>query len=180
HDRLTGYEAVPENADEAEVVFSTELDDSGAMLVAMSEGAVAVTMPDTGSLLRFDMDGNKLQSYEVNTPRATLERHPRNGVVPTSRGTEGAYWYSGDSTVAVAVDDLTPRWTLPDTLGAGTMFAGQYVVPVTNGLAVLDQDSGDTIRTVAVNRGAHTGPVTLSANGSVLVEKRADTVVALR
>ena len=180
HDRLTVYEAVPENADEPEVVFSTELDDSAAMLVAMSEEAVAVTMPDTGSLLRFDMDGNKLQSYEVNTPRATLERHPRNGVVPTSRGTEGVYWYTGDSTVALSVDDLTPRWTLPDTLGAGTMFAGQYVVPVTNGLAVLDQDSGDTIRTVAVNRGAHTGPVTLSANGSVLVEKRADTVVALR
>src|SRR5699024_998424 len=106
HDRPTVYEAVPENADEPEVVFSTELDHSGALLVAMSDEAVAVTVPETESLLRFDMDGNKLESYDVDTPRATLEQHPRNGAVPTSRGTDGAYWYTGDSTVALSAHDL--------------------------------------------------------------------------
>src|SRR5699024_8934715 len=65
HDRLTVYDAVPEEADEPEVVFSVELGRSGALLVAMSEESLAVAVPYTAHLLRFDMTGSRQNSYEM-------------------------------------------------------------------------------------------------------------------
>src|SRR5699024_4800362 len=180
HDRLTVYDAVPEEADEPEVVFSVELGRSGALLVAMSEESLAVAVPDTQHLLRFDMTGSRQDSYEMAADNLPSEAEQRAGIVPTAQGTHGVYWYTGSATVALDPHDMTPRWTLPETLGAGTMFAGHYVVPVENGIAVLDQDDGETLRTVAVDRGSHSGPVTLESSGSVLLEQRGDTTVALR
>lgn len=180
HDRLTVYKTVPEEADDPEVVFSVELEHSDVRLVAMSENAVALTVPQRESLMRYDMDGQQQQAYELDESPDTLNRDQRDGVLPTTRGTHGVYWYTGSSTVALSRDELKPRWTLPDTLGAGTMFAGQYVVPVKDGLAVLDQRTGKTVRTVAVNRGSYTGPVVMDATGPILVEQRGDTTVALR
>lgn len=179
-DRLTVYEAAPESWDDPEVVFSTVLDHSPAKLVAMSDDAVAVSIPDSRSLVLYSMDGEKTAAYPVEAPRSTLTGKAPGGVVPTARGTDGVYWFTGASTVALSPDTLRPRWTLPAGIGAGTMFAGQYVVPIRGGLAVLNQRTGETIRTVAVDRGSYSGRVVLDATGPVLVEKRGDTVVALR
>ena len=179
-DRLTVYEAAPENWDDPKVVFSVVLDHSPAKLVAMSDEAVAVSVPETRSLVLYNMDGEKTAAYPLEAPRRALAGKAAGGVVPTARGTDGVYWFTGSSTVALAPDTLEPRWTLPAGIGAGTMFAGQYVVPVRGGLAVLNQQTGETIRTVAVDRGAYSGRVVLDATGPALVEKRGDTVVALR
>lgn len=180
HDRLTVYEAVPEEPDAPEIVFSVELAHSDARLVAMSDNAVAVALPEDRSLARYDMEGHRHQTYELDTSADTLSSDDQSGVAPTAHGTHGVYWYTGEATVALSPDDLKPQWTLPDTRGAGTMFAGQYVVPVENGLTVLDQRTGETIRTVTVDRGSYRGSVSLAATGPVLVEKRGDTTVALR
>ena len=179
-DRLTVYDAAPENWDEPEVTFSVVLDRSPAKLVAMTGEAVAVAFPMAQRLVRYDMDGTKQAEYPLDVPGTALSGQPPGGVVPTARGTAGVYWYTGASTVALSLPELKPRWTLNNSLGAGTMFAGEYVVPIKGGLAVLDQRTGETLRTVAVHRGPYAGRVVLEATGPVLVEQRGDTVVALR
>lgn len=179
-DRLTVYDAAPEDWDDPEVTFSVVLDRSPAKVVAMTSEAVAVALPEAQRLVLYNMDGTKQASYPLDVPGSALRGKEPGGVVATSHGTNGVYWYTGTSTVALSVPELTPRWTLEGSLGAGTMFAGQYVIPIEGGLAVLDQRTGEILRTVAVDRGSYSGHVSLEATGSVLVEQRGDTVVALR
>ena len=47
------------------------------------------------------------------------------------------YWWTGSRTVALDALDLTPVWTLPDTLGPAVGYAGGLLVPVPAGVAVL-------------------------------------------
>lgn len=75
---------------------------------------------------------------------------------------------------------LTPLWTIPDTLGAGTIFADKLVVPVRGGLAVHDPNTGERLRVLPVDRHDYRGEVVLDSVGDVLLEQRGDTLVALR
>jgi hypothetical protein len=53
------------------------------------------------------------------------------------------------------------------------------VIPVTDGLAVIQPTDGERIGTIPVDRGDYTGLVTTSALGSMVYEQRGDTLVAL-
>ncbi|PXY32451.1 hypothetical protein [Prauserella muralis] len=178
-DRLTVLVAAGEEADEPEEEFSNLLPGVRGTLVAMSGESVAVAMPDTGRLVVFDFEGRQRAAYPVDVPAAELARAPQR-VVPTSTGGENLYWFTGSRTMALSRDDLAPRWSVTGTLGPGTVFAGQYVVPIEGGLAVVDEATGDTLRTVAVDRHGYEGPVRLAAVGPVLLEQRGDTLVGLR
>ena len=70
--------------------------------------------------------------------------------------------------------------TLPDTLGPGVDYGGRLLVPVRDGVAVVDGASGRIERTLPVPRDDPGGPVTSAALGDVLVEQRGTEVVALR
>ncbi len=178
--RLTVLKAAGEEADEPEQVFSALLPEMSAQLVAMSEERVAVALPKRRRLLVFDYEGRQQDVHDLAVPTDELAAVPESGVVPTSTGRENVYWFTGSRTVALSADELRPRWTAENTLGPGTVFAGEYVVPIPGGLAVLDERTGATTRTVAVDRRGHDGPVELEATGPVLLEQRGRTLVALR
>ncbi|MEU6643687.1 hypothetical protein ABZ863_14200 [Saccharomonospora sp. NPDC046836] len=178
--RLTVVKAVGKEADTPEEEFTALLPGRSAQLVAMTPNDLAVMLPEQQELLLFDSDGTQRAVYPLDLPTTDLQREPEGGVVPTAQGTENVYWFTGSRTMALSQADLRPQWTLNDTLGPGTVFAGQYVVPINGGLAVLDETTGTTIRTVGVDRGAYRGPVELAAAGPVLLEQRGGTVVALR
>ena len=67
------------------------------------------------------------------------------------------YWFTGSSTVALSPTNYQPMWTVPGTIGAGTVFAGNYLAPVPNGLLVLNQATGERIGEIGVNRHGYTG-----------------------
>ncbi len=67
----------------------------------------------------------------------TSTDQPADHVVPTTRTPVAVYWYTGSRTIALSAADLSPLWTVDGTLGPGTMFAGQMLVPVHDGLRVL-------------------------------------------
>ena len=100
-------------------------------------------------------------------------------VEPTYRNQQRIHWYTGRDTVALDAKTLRPLWTLPDTLGPGTSFAGKLLVPVPDGLAVVELRSGQPERIIPVDRGGHSGPVQLASTGSVVLEQRGDELVAL-
>ncbi|WP_110335171.1 PQQ-binding-like beta-propeller repeat protein [Prauserella flavalba] len=178
--RLTVLKAAGEEADEPEEVFSTVLPDPSAWLVAMSGDTVAVALPQRRQLALYGSKGEQLAAYPLDVPAADLQRAPEGGVVPTAKGADNIYWFTGSSTVALSRKDLTPQWTLDGTRGPGAMFAGQYVVPIEGGLAVVDEGTGSTVRTVGVDRHGYRGQVQLASAGPVLLEQRGGTLVALR
>jgi hypothetical protein len=100
--------------------------------------------------------------------------------VPTTTTPVAVYWFTGSRTIALSAADLSPLWTVPGTLGPGTMFAGQMLVPITDGLRVLRPATGAPVGTLPVDRGDYTGPVTMSTLGSMVYEQRGDTLVAMR
>jgi hypothetical protein len=57
--------------------------------------------------------------------------------------------------------------------------AGQLLVPVPGGIAVVDPENGVASRTIAVDRGEYTGPVALSVLGTSVFERRGAETVAL-
>lgn len=179
-DRLTVYQASGGDADKPKPVFSSVLAGRSAKLVAMSGEFAAVALPDQKLLVIYGADGKERSAYPLDLPAADLAQDPAGGVVTTSRTATAVYWFTGSKTVALSIDDLTPRWTLDSTLGPGVTFANQLVVPIKGGLAVLNEENGATIRTIGVDRHGYTGPVQLGSIGPVLLEQRGGLLAALR
>jgi hypothetical protein len=179
-DRLTVYKAAPEKDDEPQVAFSSVLAGKRARVIAMSGDLTAVVLPDQKLLVVYNGDGSQRAAYPLDVPAADLAADPAGGTEATSQTTQNVYWFSGSKVVALARDDLSPRWTLSSASGPGIVFAGQLVVPIKGGLAVLNEADGSTIRTVGVDRRGYPGVVRLGAAGPVLLEERGDTLTALK
>jgi hypothetical protein len=179
-DRFTEYNAINDDNDDPKVVFSALLPGKSAKLIAMSGGNAAVALPDQKLMVIYGPDGSQKAAYPLNVPAADLAHDPAGGVMTTSRTTDAVYWFTGSETMALSIDDLTPRWTLTGTAGPGATFANQLVIPIKGGLAVLNPVNGSTIRTVGVDRGTYTGLVQLNSIGPVLLEQRGNVVAALK
>ncbi|WP_199730715.1 Rv3212 family protein [Amycolatopsis panacis] len=179
-DRLTVYRATAEHEDEPQVVFSTVLPGSRARVIAMSGDLTAVLLPDQKQLVTFAGDGTEKTAYPMDLPAGDLAGDPAGGTEQISRTASAVYWFTGTKTVALSRDTLAPRWILESALGPGGIFANQLVIPIRDGLAVLDETTGATLRTVGVDRHGYSGPVRLTALGPILLEQRGPTVAALR
>lgn len=175
-DRVTVVKAVPEDSEKPEEVFSTVVGGHGATIVAVTRTHTAVLLPGPPRLAIYDSSGSLRGEYAVN---ADVQAGAPMRVAATSRG-GAVYWHTGNDTIALNATDLTPLWTLRGTLGPGTTYGDQLLVPVPGGIAVHEPHTGFRQRVVAVDRGGYRGPVRLSSSGSTLLEQRADTIVALR
>ena len=181
-DRLTLYKATATDADKPNVVFSQELGTQGTRVVTMNQLYVAVAMPGPSRLVIFNaQNGKELRQYPLDLPASDLSGDPAGRVVPvtTPAGGTTSYWYTGSSTVALSTTDLHPQFTVPNTLGAGVVFAGQYLVPVPGGIQVLDPASGRKIGEIGVDRHGYAGPVSMASLGPVVLEQRGTTLAAL-
>ncbi|MPY78568.1 MAG: PQQ-binding-like beta-propeller repeat protein [Actinophytocola sp.] len=175
-------------SDQPKVFFTTLIDSENAKVVALvdrhesggSDYLVAVAFGDSKKLAVYDANGNKSAQYALDLPATALTSDPDGRVEPVAHTGSGVYWSTGASTIALDTDDLHPRWTLHGTTGTGTVFAGELVLPVRGGLAVVDEESGKVDRTLSVDRGGYDSPVRLAAAGPVLLEQRGGTLVTLR
>ncbi|MEV6913073.1 hypothetical protein [Amycolatopsis sp. NPDC051071] len=179
-DRFTVYKATNDEADEPKVDYSTVLAGKNAKLVAMSGDFALIVLPEQKLLVIYGGDGLQKSAYPLDVPDADITQDPVGGVMTTAWTAQGMYWFTGSKTMAFSRDDLTPRWTLKNSVGPGVTFGEQLVVPIQGGLAVLDELTGTTIRTVGVDRHGYTGPVQLSSVGPVLLEQRGTTLAALK
>ncbi len=182
-DRLTVLSPDPADAEKPEEEFSILLPVTGATVVALTTERAAVALPNPPRLQLLDKTGAEVGLVPLDVPEADLVPDPPGGVPETTTGpgTDGpVYWWTGSRTVALDPVELTPRWTLPDTLGPALPYGGGLLVPVRDGLLVVDATNGAGLRTVPVNRNGWVGPVRLAAAGQVVLEQRGAEVVALR
>ncbi|MCW0216208.1 MAG: hypothetical protein OJJ54_22895 [Pseudonocardia sp.] len=167
------------DSDTPKVVFSSQLPTTGAQVIALSPERTAVVLPGPPELQVLDSQGAQVALLGLDVPESDVAA-PADGLAVTSSDTQRIFWWSGTATVTLERTALTPLWTLKNTLGPGTGYAGQWLVPVPAGLAVLDPARGVVRRTIPVDRGGYSGPVMLAAKGDVLVEQRGTEAVALR
>ena len=181
-DRLTVLSPDPADAEKPEEDFSVLLPAEGATVVALTSDRAAVALPNPPRLQLLDRDGAEVGLVPLDVPEADLATDPP-GKVPQlaiGPGSDGPiYWWTGSRTVALDPADLTPRWTLPDTLGPALPYGGGLLVPVPDGLQDVDALTGTVLRTIPVTRDDRTAPVRLAAAGRVVLEQRGSEVVAL-
>jgi hypothetical protein len=147
-------------------------------VVAVSPTHVAVLLPDPARLASYDSAGNQIATHPLDLTAPTTTGRLD---APLTTITPGAvYWFTGSSTIALNPADFAPLWTLPGTLGPGTLFAGRLLVPTPGELAVVDAQTGARLGGTPVDRGSHRGPVQLATAGSVVLEQRGGQLVALR
>ena len=184
-DRLTVLIPDPAEADKPQEEFSVPLEASGtpvtnATLVAVSDERVAVALPDPPRLEVLDRSGIRVGLVDLDIPAADVAGPPADGVPTVTTDADRVYWWTGSHTVALNGVDLTPDWTVPDTLGPAVAYAGELLVPVPDGLAVLDADTGRVTETLDVTRDDPRAPVAPAVQGEVLLEQRGAELVALR
>ena len=179
-DRLTVLDPDGAEADKPQEEFSVPLSMVGGTLVAVSEDRVAVAMPDPPRLELFDRSGARVAQVGLDVPAADLARPSADGVASVSDDGDRVYWWTGTRTVALDGLDLTPVWTLPDTLGPGTEYAGRLLMPVPDGVALVDTGAGRVERMLPVPRTDPRAPVTSAVLGDTLLEQRGPDLVALR
>ncbi len=192
--RVTVYKATGDDNDaEKPVVVASVVVGRGAQVVAMSEQCrldpnapddaqqcTAVALPNPARLVVLDEKGTQVREYPLELGAGDLRAEPADHVVAVNRATGAVYWFTGSRTIALSMDDLRPLWTVEDALGPGTAFAGKILVPVADGIAVLNPVNGERVATTPIDRGAHDGLVTMAELGPMVFEQRGDTLVALR
>jgi hypothetical protein len=180
-DRITVLKPNPEKSDSPEVISSAVVGGKGARVVAVTSNRVAVLVPGPSRLVVFDAEtGGLITEYPLDLPESDVAGDPPNGVTPITTTTANIYWFTGSRTIALSLEDLSPKWTALGTIGSGSTLAGRLLVPVHDGLKVLDQITGETVGTFPVNRQGYQGPVQSSTIGPVVLEQRGSTLVALR
>jgi hypothetical protein len=182
-DRLTVLSPDPADAEKPEVEFSVLLPLVGASVVAVSSERVAVALPNPPRLAVLDRTGAEISQIPLDVPETDLATDPPDGVADTtaSPGSDGPlFWWTGSRTVALDPVELTPRWTLPGTLGPAQPYGGGLLLPVPDGLLDVDSSTGTALRTIPVPREDRTAPVRLAVSGEVLLEQRGSEIVALR
>lgn len=177
-DRLTVLRADPDEPDQPEVEFSTLLGGRSARVVALTHDRIAVALPEPARLVVLDAAGNPIAEHPLDLPAADLRGDPPGGVARVSIATAPSFWFTGSATIALDAD-LQPLWAVPGTLGPGTVVAGRLLVPVIDGLAVLDTGSGRQVGLLPVDRETWTGPVAMESTAGMVLEQRGDTLVAL-
>ena len=175
-DRLTVLAADGEDgAEQPEERFSVLLPGTGAVVVAVSTAQVAVALPDPARLVVLDDAGVQVSVSEV----AGTVADPPGGVAATSADDTHRFWFTGSSVVALDATQLALLWTLPDALGPPVRYGVDLLVPVREGLRVVDAERGTPGRLLPVSRPDPDAPVTLAVAGDVLLEQRGGRVAAL-
>lgn len=179
-DRLTVLKAAPKDSDKPEQVFSTAIGGDQHQLVTISGNLEGVLTGNPARLVTFDATGGHQAEYPLTLPDSDLSNPPADGVSGTTTGTKAIYWFTGSSTIALSSTDLHPMWTIQGALGPGTLMGGKLLIPVANGLEIVDPDSGAKQGQIPVDRHGYHGVIKMAVAGGVVLEQRGPTVYALK
>ncbi|GAB3699024.1 hypothetical protein [Corynebacterium nasicanis] len=167
-------EASPEQSREPEIRSSVQLDSPTARLVALGGSAAAVA--DGPALISYSDEGVELHRREAGTTAAEEGLFsPVTADLPHHMS-----WFDGERLVLFSPAELEVRHVFEQALGTGVAVGGRLLLPVEGGIAVIDWENGETLHTIPVDRGEYRGTVTLGVAGETVVEKRGNTLHALR
>ena len=147
--------------------------DSEARVLAVAGTTTAVFVPTPRPQVNvYDETGTVVSQTPLDSPPTLTGRAPA-----LTRAGEFITWWTGTA-VLVFDDELNYRYTFRDAtaLGPATMMADQLLVPVADGLAVVNPADGAVQRVIPVDHPAGDGPVIPAVNGTMVIEQRGATV----
>lgn len=186
--RLSLINPAPKDASEVEEFGSTVVPELVAgpesptvgRIIAVTGNVVALYLPaENGAPDRvglYDDTASRLSEYNL-APNLSPEQNAPNS--PATKAGSVFTWFTGAGVQALDSTGLSPLWSIPGALGSGAVMAGRLLVPVPDGIAVVDLATGLSTYDIPVERGDYIGPVQTSVIGDVIVEQRGDDVVAL-
>ena len=147
--------------------------DSEARVLAVAGTTTAVFVPTPRPQVNvYDETGTVVSQTPLDSPPTLTGRAPA-----LTRAGEFITWWTG-SAVLVFDDELNYRYTFRDAtpLGPATMMADQLLVPVADGLAVVNPADGAVQRVIPVDHPAGDGPVIPAVSGTMVIEQRGAAV----
>lgn len=153
--------------------------EEGARIVAVGQDAAAVYVPvDPPRLKGFRRDGEQLFDREVAQAPAVEETgvpfSPQTADLP-----HAMTWFDGQRLYLFHPTNLDVIASFDDAIGTGVAIGSHLVYPSAAGLTVVDPDSGEVVRTVAIKRAQSDGPIALAVAGDRIIEQRGTEVVGL-
>ena len=143
--------------------------DSEARVLAVAGTTTAVFVPTPRPQVNvYDDTGTVVSQTLLDSPPTLTGRAPA-----LTRAGEFITWWTG-SAVLVFDDELNYRYTFRDAtaLGPATMMADRLLVPVADGLAVVNPADGAVQRVIPVDHPAGDGPVIPAVSGTMVIEQR--------
>lgn len=166
----------PEHSDEPEVLHE----------YMVPPRAEVIAASDTAALIYIPAGDGKGPRTQLLKDDGTFDTQPakRAGDVVVKGRTAHvgalALWYDGERLNAYDSTSLAQKFSVEGALGTGAMMGDRLLVPVAEGIAVINPSSGARDRVIPVDRGGYQGQITLKVPGpNSLVEQREGTVVGL-
>ena len=147
--------------------------DSEARVLAVAGTTTAVFVPTPRPQVNvYDETGTVVSQTPLDSPPTLTGR-----AAALTRAGEFITWWTGTA-VLVFDDELNYRYTFRDAtaLGPATMMADQLLVPVADGLAVVNPADGAVQRVIPVDHPAGDGPVIPAVSGTMVIEQRGAAV----
>lgn len=172
---LRFMDTTPEDSRKPEITQEIQVPE-GSTLVAISGDAAALWSPTEtgGELLAYGDDG---------APKSTSHSAPTPVVSGLTAWTgdlqHNMTWFDGSRLYFLHPTYLGVSAISEEAIGNPINLGSDVVVPVHGGLAVMNPDNGEVLRTIPVDRGGYSGPVGLATTGRMVVEKRGSELVAL-
>lgn len=169
----------PADSRKPEFHTNVAIQTEGARLVAIGQEAAAVYIPASPPQLRaFDQQGQELASSSVAESPAI-----RDSATPFAPMTADLphhmTWFDGERLYLLSPDKLEVQLVMDTAIGTGVAVGQRLLMPVKEGLAVVNWESGKIERTIPVDRGDYDGPVHVTMAGTTIVESRGDKDVVL-
>lgn len=165
----------PDDSRKPEITHEFALPTDTSTLVAVGSSALATY--EDGALVSYSFSGTELSRTPITAPSPEALSSPFRPAIADLP--HHMSWFDGHSWHLFEPTNLRATIHRDDALGTGVSLDGQLLYPVSGGIAVARSDSGEVQRTIPVDRGDWTGPVSLKIAGDVLVEQRGASVVAL-
>ncbi|MBF6174664.1 Rv3212 family protein [Nocardia blacklockiae] len=180
-DRLTVLNPAPKDNSVPEEYGSHVLTEPGAVsdqarVIAVSDTRIAVYLPGTATeapeFAIYDQAATPVAAHRLSAPLT--------GDLAATRVGSAYLVFTGNSVIALNATTFDPIWTASDALGTPALMAGQLLMPVADGLAVVDPASGAQVGRIPVRRSDYHGePISLAVIGSTVLERRGDALYAL-
>ncbi|MGV8871938.1 MAG: hypothetical protein ACOH2Q_05400 [Rhodococcus sp. (in: high G+C Gram-positive bacteria)] len=186
--RLSLLNPSPKDASEPEEYGSTVVPElvpgsdapTAGTIVAFTGNIVALHIPaENGTPDRiglYDDTAARISEFALPADLSPIQELPNS---PATKAGSVFTWFTNTGVQAFDADNLSPSWSIPGALGSGAVMAGRLLVPVPDGIEVVDLATGVSSAEIPVDRGDYAGPIQTSVIGDVVVEQRGDDVVAL-
>lgn len=169
----------PSDSRKPDISANISIPAPGAQVVAVSQEAAAVYIPgDTPELRTYDKNSLQISSQHVAPSPAVMES-PAPFAPATADLPHHMTWFDGERLYLLNPANLSVQQVIEDALGTGVSIGQELVVPTKEGLAVVNWNDGQIVRTIPVDRGGYAGPVSVVMSGTALAEMRGETTVML-